>query len=149
MRARLDLKLCSGPAVSQQAQPLRSGAPCGHTARKAVPLATASLCCPATKGRGEVTIQMAAPQGDSTVESLLLQLWHQRDSEEGVGACCEKLIEAAAQEIDQVELYLPQFAHIVITLPAEVANTEAIEKFILSVCQISVHIVSEMMARAL
>ncbi len=78
----------------------------------------------------------------SAVENNLLELWRNRSNGEAVTKCCETLIEVAPRELDKVELYLPQFAHMIITLPSSVANIAAIERYILSACQISIHVVS-------
>ena len=77
----------------------------------------------------------------SEVESNLLELWRNRNDGPIVAKCCQALIEAAPKELGTVELYLPQFAHIVIALPTSVANVAAIERYLLSVSQISIHLV--------
>lgn len=77
----------------------------------------------------------------SAVESNLLELWRNRNDGPIVAKCCQALIEAAPKELGTVELYLPQFAHIVIALPTSVANVAAIERYLLSVSQISIHLV--------
>ena len=85
---------------------------------------------------------MDTPAAAKTVEALLIELWQERKSADAVAACCEKLMERAPTELDKVELYLPQFAHIVLTLPDEVGAVASVERFILAVSQLSLHVVS-------
>ena len=85
----------------------------------------------------------------SAVESNLLELWRNRNDGPIVAKCCQALLEAAPKELGTVELYLPQFAHIVIALPTSVANVAAIERYLLSVSQISIHLVRAGTTRAI
>ena len=76
------------------------------------------------------------------VEELLLALWRARKDEEAVKKTCEQLIAVAPKQLNKVELYLPQFAHMIIVLADDVAAVVAVERFVLSVCQVSIHLVS-------
>ena len=86
---------------------------------------------------------LKAPSEGSSVEELLLQLWAERSKAGNIATIAEKLIAAAPSQMDQVELYLPQFAHIVANLADElaVADVTALERFLLFVSQLSIHMV--------
>lgn len=86
------------------------------------------------------------PHDESTVEGLLLMLWAERDEKGSMAAIAEKLIAIAPDQLDEVELYLPQFAHIVANLSDmfSAADINELERFLLSVTQLSIHIVRAM-----
>eukprot|EP00966_Prymnesium_polylepis_P180982 4191971-Prymnesium_polylepis.1 len=86
---------------------------------------------------------LKAPSEGSSVEELLLQLWAERSKAGNIATIAEKLIAAAPSQMDQVELYLPQFAHIVANLADELAAADvtALERFLLFVSQLSIHMV--------
>ena len=79
----------------------------------------------------------------SNIEALLLKLWAERTKSGGIAAISEQMLAVAPSQMDQVELYLPQFAHIVTMLADEIAPVDvaALEHFLLSVSQLSIHIV--------
>ena len=76
------------------------------------------------------------------VEALLLELWSSRHDAAKMEAVCDALIAVAPTDLGKVEMYLPQFAHVIIALPEEVPTVAPIERFVLSVCQLSIHIVT-------
>ena len=80
----------------------------------------------------------------NTVEALLLQLWAERMVSGAIPKIAEQLIAVAPRQMDQVELYLPQFAHIVANLAGDldVEGVRSLERFLLSVSQLSIHLVS-------
>ena len=80
-------------------------------------------------------------QMPGTVDALLLELWRQRASEQAVVQCCSELAKIAQSQIEKLEMYLPQFAHLLISLADDVAGVRSIEHFILSACQMSLHVV--------
>ncbi|KAL1524325.1 hypothetical protein AB1Y20_019225 [Prymnesium parvum] len=79
---------------------------------------------------------------ENTIEGLLLLLWAERKNAGSIATFCEKLFAIAPREMDQVELYLPQFAHIVANLADDLAapDVQALERFLLSLSQLSIHI---------
>ena len=56
------------------------------------------------------------PSAIDPVEKLLLKLWDSRFDKTAVGSICKELLEVAPSNLQAVEMYLPQFAHIVICL---------------------------------
>ena len=88
------------------------------------------------------SVAVTAAMSES-VESLLLQLWSKRDQAEAAQDITDKLVALCPTQMDDVEMYLPQFGHIVIALPEELPTVAPIERFLLSVCQLSIHIVRQ------
>ncbi|KAL1499635.1 hypothetical protein AB1Y20_011834 [Prymnesium parvum] len=72
---------------------------------------------------------------------LLLQVWRQRDDPASLLAACDTLssllLHPAA--LDELELYLPQLAHLVLCLPADSLLASLLERFVLRVCESNVH----------
>lgn len=78
----------------------------------------------------------------SVVETLLLDLWSRRHDASAIEEICAKLSAAAADaaSLSKIELYLPQFAHMVVVLADELPVVVPLERFILTVCQLSIHV---------
>ena len=104
---------------------------------KRVPRVAIQLSPSAPSRPMELTIMTNT--GDT--ETLMLELWSNRNSAEKIKSICAKLIELAPKDLEKVEMYLPQFAHMIIALPSVLPTVAPIEKFVLSVCQLSIHIV--------
>ena len=76
------------------------------------------------------------------LEGLVLSLWRRRNEANAIRditASLAKLIKDPAA-LDAVEFYLPQFAHMIIQLGDALPEVSELEKFLLSVCQMSVHL---------
>jgi len=76
------------------------------------------------------------------VEQQLLRLWHTR-KEKGQAASVVDELSAMIRRagiLDEVEFYLPQLAHLIITLVEELPEMAVLERFMLAVCQLSVHL---------
>ena len=124
---------------------------------------------------------MSTRDAPRQVESLLLKLWRCRGSESAasVEAVCKELVDAAPSDLQSVEMYLPQFAHVsfyshkedtylrliytrespqacfasekynflspavrqvIIACADDFKTTAPIERFVLTVCQLSIHL---------
>ena len=76
------------------------------------------------------------------LEEQVLALWRRR-MESGaiktiVGELTKLVKDPAA--LDAVEFYLPQFAHMIVQLGADLPGIGELEKFVLAVCQMSIHV---------
>lgn len=82
-------------------------------------------------------VRMAA-----AVEAELLNLWKDRHVAGAVSASANRLIDLAQQPgaLEEIEFLLPQFAHFLIHISNDVPEAEDLEKFVLTVCQMSTHI---------
>lgn len=70
-------------------------------------------------------------------------LWATRHQPGSMASYVEQLMSIAPHQMDEVELYVPQFAHIVVNLADDISpeDLRAIERFLLSISQLSIHIV--------
>lgn len=87
----------------------------------------------------ESATKVSTPPADD-VEALLLELWRGRSDAAKISSICERLIQVAPTDLEKVEMYLPQFAHLVIALHVVLPTVAPIERFLLTVCQLSIHI---------
>lgn len=79
----------------------------------------------------------------AAVEAELLSLWRSRHTPGSLTASSDRLILLSHQQgaLDSIEFLLPQFCHLLIHLaPTDGGEAEALERFVLSVCQLSTHI---------
>jgi phosphatidylinositol 4-kinase len=78
----------------------------------------------------------------AAVEAELLILWRERHVADAVSAAADRLIELAQRPgaLSEIEFLLPQFAHMLIHISNDVPEVEELEKFVLTVCQMSTHI---------
>ena len=81
-----------------------------------------------------------AATASNEVERLLLDLWQMRRDAQATEQNCARLIAIAPSNLPHVEMYLPQFAHMIILLADDLPTVAPIEKFVLSVCQLSLHV---------
>ena len=77
---------------------------------------------------------------DFQVEGLVLSLWRQRRESGHIAKVAEQLIALAAAPgaLDVYEFYLPQFVHMIVQLSSELPELAAVEKFVLTLCQMSI-----------
>ena len=77
---------------------------------------------------------------DFQVEGLVLSLWRQRREAGHIAKVAEQLIALAAAPgaLDVYEFYLPQFVHMIVQLSSELPELAAVEKFVLTLCQMSI-----------
>lgn len=80
------------------------------------------------------------PSAIDPVEKLLLKLWDSRFDKAAIGSICKELLEVAPSNLQAVEMYLPQFAHIVIAVADDLPTVDPIEHLILAICQLSIHV---------
>lgn len=72
---------------------------------------------------------------------LILQVWRRRNDPTFVLGMCEELTAVVHDEraVDELESYLPQLAHMILTLPADSLLSSVLERFVLRVCEANVH----------
>lgn len=72
---------------------------------------------------------------------LVLQVWRQRDDPALLLSMCDELAAIVHDEraVDELEAYLPQLAHIILTLPADSLLSSLLERFALRLCESNVH----------
>lgn len=76
------------------------------------------------------------------VEGLLAEIWRRRREEGTISALTDRLIELVsdAAALDATEFHMPQFAHMIIHISSDCPAVAELERFVLAVCQISVHL---------
>ena len=72
---------------------------------------------------------------------LILQVWRRRNDPTFVLSMCDELAALVHYEraVDELESYLPQLAHMILTLPADSLLSSVLERFVLRVCEANVH----------
>ena len=78
-------------------------------------------------------------QGDAL--RILVQVWRHRDDPIFLPGACESLAELANDEraMDELELYVPQLAYIILGLPADSLLSSVLERFALRLCETNAH----------
>ena len=76
------------------------------------------------------------------LEELVLTLWRKRMEAGAVKTTVGELMKVVKDPaaLDAVEFYLPQFAHMIIQLGADIPDIAELEKFVLAACQMSIHV---------
>ena len=76
------------------------------------------------------------------LEELVLTLWRKRMEAGAVKTTVGELMKVVKDPaaLDAVEFYLPQFAHMIIQLGADIPDISELEKFVLAACQMSIHV---------
>ena len=80
------------------------------------------------------------PGTTSKIEVLLLKLWASKQDAVAVTAICKELLEEAPNDLRGVDMYLPQFAHMVIACADDLQTIAPIEHFLLTISQLSIHL---------
>ena len=72
---------------------------------------------------------------------ILLQVWRHRDDPIFLPGACESLAELANDEraVDELEVYVPQLAYMILGLPADSLLSSVLERFALRVCETNAH----------
>ena len=72
---------------------------------------------------------------------LVLQVWRQRDDPAFLLSMCDELAALVHDEraVDELESFLPQLAHIMLTLPSDSLLCSLLERFALRICESNVH----------